>query len=226
MDLVLPEFDRQAERLLDPALADCWPVPRQRLVGGLTRLRKEVAARATEPRSGNVPLCVIVGGVLRVDRIMAQVVTKKARGTVDMTPVEPGDFRAVDGLELPAADVYALWDVDTGHARLGVTPAASLVQIRAAGRTALTLNEGVLLALLVPDLLVDKQRFNAVQMAASRIADDRRVPSLWFSKGAPRLGWCWDGNPHGWMATACAAARLTDGIPPASAPAPRGRPVS
>ena len=27
---------------------------------------------------------------------------------------------------------------------------------------------------------------------------------MWISERAPKLGWCWDGNPHTWLGTASA----------------------
>jgi hypothetical protein len=139
-----------------------------------------------------------------MDRISA----KGARGLVDMTPFAPEDFHPIDGLNLPAEDVYLLWDIDTGTSALNLSPEASLIAIRERGRTPLTLEEGVMVTFFHPALLTDKQRYNCIQMAGSR-RGDQRVPSIWFSKGAPRLGWCWDRNVHSWLATASAARRLT-----------------
>ena len=43
-------------------------------------------------------------------------------------------------------------------------------------------------------------------MAGSR-RGDQRVPAFWVSEGRPKLGWCWDRNPHTWLGTAsCAGA--------------------
>ena len=41
-------------------------------------------------------------------------------------------------------------------------------------------------------------------MAGSR-RGDQRVPAFWVSEGRPKLGWCWDRNPHTWLGTASAA---------------------
>ncbi|WFF07707.1 DUF5701 family protein [Micromonospora sp. WMMD1076] len=30
------------------------------------------------------------------------------------------------------------------------------------------------------------------------------MPALWISQGAPKLGWCWFGNPHTWLGSATA----------------------
>jgi hypothetical protein len=45
-------------------------------------------------------------------------------------------------------------------------------------------------------------------LAGSR-RHDRRVPAMWISERAPKLGWCWDGNPHTWLGVASAAGRLS-----------------
>ena len=83
-------------------------------------------------------------------------------------------------------------------------PADALPRIRSAGRTPLTIDEGVALLTQHPEVLSER---NAFQALASR-ADNKRIPSFWMSKGAPRLGWCWEGNPHSWLGAASAAQRL------------------
>jgi len=61
----------------------------------------------------------------------------------------------------------------------------------------------------VPDALHAR---TAYSLLASRMGD-QRVPALWMSYGAPRLGWCWDRNPHTWLGSASAAARITPPAP-------------
>ena len=114
-------------------------------------------------------------------------------------------YKPIDGVDVPDAPVYLLTDVSTGRESLGVTPADALPAIRAAGRTPLTVDEGVALVTQLPSSLTD---LNAFQAVGSRAAN-KRIPSFWMSKGAPRLGWCWEGNPHSWLGSASAAARLT-----------------
>ena len=58
----------------------------------------------------------------------------------------------------------------------------------------------------MPEVLEKNKCF---MLAGSRArARDRRVPALWISERAPKLGWCWDGNPHTWLGTASAGGRL------------------
>jgi hypothetical protein len=60
-----------------------------------------------------------------------------------------------------------------------------------------------------PDFL---SKNNCFSLLASRRAD-RRVPALWISAGAPRLGWCWAGNRHTWLGSASCGARLGSALP-------------
>ena len=125
-------------------------------------------------------------------------------GWTDMQD-EIDTYKPIDGVDVPDAPVYLLTDVSTGRESLGVTPADALPAIRAAGRTPLSVDEGVALVTQLPSSLTD---LNAFQAVGSRAAN-KRIPSFWMSKGAPRLGWCWEGNPHSWLGSASAAARLT-----------------
>ena len=56
----------------------------------------------------------------------------------------------------------------------------------------LTLDEGVALVLQQPEVIARNWGFS---MAGSR-RGDQRVPAFWISEGRPKLGWCWDRNPH------------------------------
>jgi hypothetical protein len=201
------ELDRQAAVLLSASVAALFGGATERIAQQIAALR--VQLEDLPPSPGNIPLCIAIRHTaFPADALMHQIVAKGAHGVVDMTPAVPSEFHPLEGLELPASDAYVLLGVDTGHSRLNISPEASLAAIRAEGRTPLTLEEGVMLTRMFPALLTDKQRYNCIQMPGSRRAGDQRVPSIWFSKGAPRLGWCWDRNVHSWLASASAARRL------------------
>lgn len=162
-------------------------------------------AAASDP--AHLPYVLVAGG-LDLDLAMAHVVAKGKPGRVDMTPVGPPDFAPIEGTE-PPAPAYLLLDVDLGARFRNVTPENALIALRAEGRTPLTIDEGVSLLLQVPDALHAR---TAYSLLASRMGD-QRVPALWMSYGAPRLGWCWDRNPHTWLGSASAAARITPPAP-------------
>ncbi len=122
-------------------------------------------------------------------------------GYVDMRPVHPSAFRPV--VALPQAP-YDLEGVELGADLLNVAPRDALAAILEAGRSPLTLEEGVAVLLAHPGILRER---NCYQMLGSR-AGDKRIPSLWVTKdGRPRLGWCWEGTPHTWLGAASCAGR-------------------
>jgi hypothetical protein len=113
------------------------------------------------------------------------------------------DYRPIEGCE-PPAPVHLLVDVERGEEFCNVRPEDASAVVRSRGRTQLTIDEGVALVTQVPQVLEKNKCF---MLAGSR-RGDRRVPALWISERAPKLGWCWDGNPHTWLGMASAGDRV------------------
>jgi hypothetical protein len=109
--------------------------------------------------------------------------------------------------EQPSGAVYLLLDVDSGANTLNVTPDDALPRIAAAGRSPLTIDEAVAVVTHYPEVLRTK---NCFSILGSRCGD-RRVPAMWVSRGHPRLGWCWAGNPHTWLGSASCGGRVGAG---------------
>lgn len=72
------------------------------------------------------------------------------------------------------------------------------------GRTPLTIAEGIALVTQRPDTLRKNKCFSS--LASQR--PGQQVPAIWISAAAPKLGWCWDRNPHTWFGSASATSRL------------------
>lgn len=138
----------------------------------------------------------------------------------DMTDVD--DFRPIREATPPAAP-YVVHGLDRGDAYRDRTPAETLPVIVDAGRSPLTLEEGLHWALLDPGVL---QRNHCFMTIGSRLRKtggsyDARTPALWISNGtgrdgrdragAPKLGWCWWGNRHTWLGIASCAGRHPEG---------------
>jgi hypothetical protein len=196
------ELDRQIQNLHDlgyPALAGIGADDLDDLLRPL-RDRLPPGGAADD---GRIPFLLVVKDSLvpTVDAVARWRVGGKA-GWTDMD-AELAGFAPIDGVEVPGGPAYLLVDVDTGRDTLGVRPDDALPKLRAAGRTPLTIDEGVALVTQFPDVFTTH---NAFQALGSR-AQNKRVPSFWVSKGAPRLGWCWAGNPHTWLGAASAAGR-------------------
>lgn len=120
-----------------------------------------------------------------------------------LTPEELGTFQPIEAVELPAGPAYLVHGIDLGAASRNVTPEQALKDILAAGRSPLTIDEGIALMLAEPEAIAPNWGFS---MAGSR-RGDQRVPAFWVSEGHPKLGWCWDRNPHTWLGTASCAGR-------------------
>jgi Family of unknown function (DUF5701) len=204
-DLLAPaalELDRQVDRLVElgyPGLAGMAPEAFRALAEPLRPLVQPLA----------VPYLLVVRSTLvpTVDAVGRWSVAGRA-GWTDMAD-ELAGFGPTGDVAVPDADLYLLAGVSTGRETLGVTPADALPRIKDRGRTPLTIDEGVALVTQHPDVF---ERHNAFQALGSRAAN-KRIPSFWMSKGAPRLGWCWLNNPHSWLGSASAEARLSPDRP-------------
>lgn len=199
------EFGRQSQTLVDagyPALAGLDEAGFRAL---LEPLRE--ASRAAAPSAPTrIPFAIVVSSALvSADRALPALHWKSTTGWTELTADELATFRPTEGVAVPEAPVYLVTDVDTGQETLGVRARDALPAILGEGRTPLTIDEGVSLLALFPGILRER---NAFFLPGSRCGD-KRVTALWVSKGHPRLGWCWEGNPHTWLGSASAAGRLS-----------------
>ncbi|WID97325.1 DUF5701 family protein [Bosea vestrisii] len=202
-------LERQAKTLLDSGFHALCGVTQADFLTSVEGLASSLDSAGEIPTSGNIPLCVAFRpGLVSLADAMARIEAKSATGVVEMTPLSPDAFHVIDRIHLPRGEFYLLLDIDTGRDLLNVSPEESLAIIERRSRTPLTMEEGVALTMQHPELLTDKKNYNCIQMAGSRKAGDQRIPSIWFSKGRPRLGWCWDRNVHTWLGSASAALRL------------------
>ncbi|SOC51511.1 hypothetical protein SAMN05660748_3753 [Blastococcus aggregatus] len=135
----------------------------------------------------------------------------------DMTDVDA--FGPIPGVEVPDGPVYTVAGPDRGDELANWSPDEALPAIVEAGRTPLTLTEGIAWLLQCPDVL---ERTACFMTIGSRLRKpngrlDSRTPALWISngtgrdgrarRGAPKVGWCWAGNRHTWLGFASAARR-------------------
>ena len=96
------------------------------------------------------------------------------------------------------------WTPTPGLDLRNVTPDDALPRILQAGRSPLTLQEGIALVAQRPEAVDRNAGFS---LPGSRCGD-KRVTAIWISKGAPKLGWCWAGNPHTWLGSASCVERI------------------
>jgi hypothetical protein len=194
------EFDRQIDALVMTGLPEALDLAEQCFRASVEPLRDLLPA--PEPAGTTIPFVVVVPH-LPVVRVLEAVHTAGGQGFTTMEDDDLARFRPLPELQVPVGP-YLLLDVDPGADTLNVPPAEVLPRLTAAGRSPLTIAEG--LAVLVSDPGVLRAR-NCFSLLGSR-AGDKRVPALWVSARRPRLGWCYQGAPHTWLGSASCAGRL------------------
>lgn len=203
-DQAATEFDRQVRAYVDaeyPALAG---LSERAFVDRLEPLRDN-AFRAEPTAADRIPFAVVVTSrLVTPDRALPTVHWKATTGWTEYTADDLAGYRPIEGVDVPDHAAYLVTDVDTGKATLDVRAKDAVPLIAAEGRSPLTVDEGVSLLALWPGILKER---NAFFLPGARDAS-KRVAALWVSKGHPRLGWCWEGNPHTWLGSASCGARV------------------
>ncbi|WP_127782717.1 DUF5701 family protein [Rhodococcus sp. X156] len=190
------ELDRQLDRLVDAGFPTLAGITEDRLRTLAAPLREHLPAE---------PFVLVTSReLLAPERLVELARLRTKTGFTTMAADDLARFVPTADVELPDAPLYLLVDVDAGEETRNVRPDDALSTILGTGRTPLTLEEGLAVAVQHPEWLRERTCF---QMLGSR-AGDKRVTGVWVSKGAPRLGWCWGGNPHTWLGMASAAARI------------------
>ena len=193
------EFDRQVDCLVSTGLPELRDLPESCFRAWLEPLRDLLPPPAGD--GARIPFVVVIPD-LPVVPVLDSVHGTGGAGFTTMEPDDLARFRPLPELRVPAAP-YLLCDVDPGPDTLNVPPVEVLPRLTAAGRSPLTIAEG--LAVLVSDHGVLRSR-NCFSLLGSR-AGDKRVPALWVSERRPRLGWCYQGAPHTWLGSASCAGR-------------------
>ena len=201
------EFDRQVETLLKlryPELSDRSEDDFLALVEPLRALALARAAEMAPPTADRVPFVLVVGPELAPARpAMALTALGGRPGFADFDAADIARFEPIPRLNTPTAPVWLLFDLDRGSDLCNVAPNDALRTITDRGRTPITVAEGIALVTQHPQLLEKNHCFSLV---GSRCGD-KRVPAIWISKRAPKLGWCWAGNPHTWLGSASCSGR-------------------
>ncbi len=210
------EFDRQVAALVACGVPELIEFREDTFRAALEPLRDLLPALPAG--SAGIPFVVVVPAVPPA-ALLAAIRTVGGSGFTTVRAGELGAFAPLPELDVPRTP-YLLLDVDTGADEMGVPPGEAVERIVAAGRTPLTLAEGV--AVLVSDPGILRSR-NSFSLLGTR-AGDQRVPALWVSSQRPRLGWCYEDAAHQWLGAASCGGRL-DSHPPGAAAgrAPRPR---
>ena len=199
------ELARQVQVYVDlgfPALLRLDEASFRELVAPLRAALPTSGASTDVPTEDHVPFVVVVDLERPNDAVPAMRLRARP-GVSVIDDDELSTYRPV--VDVPESRAYLLRDVDTGSRFLSVTPEDALRAIRAEGLRPLTVAEGLSLVVVRPDMLRPGRCFS---LAGSRTGTNQRVPAVWISERRPKLGWCWDRNPHTWLGTASAGDAL------------------
>lgn len=210
----LPGLDstaEQAQRLIDLGVA---------ATAGIAPADLRAAAAAAPEQS----LLVIRPDLAPVSTLAPLLVRNGKPGFVVVDMPDVDQFAPLADLDQPESPVYALQQLSRGDELRNWSPDEALPVLTDAGRTPLTLAEGVHWLLQQPEILVENHCFMTI---GSRLRKpngrlDSRTPALWISggtgrdgkerKGAAKVGWCWAGNRHTWLGFGSAGSRAP--LPP------------
>lgn len=206
------EFDRQVENLTQKGYPGIAGVTTEEFIKHVEPLKEKLDELATSEidtkQSYHIPFVIVIKQALvAAEAAMPLIEINGQKGSVAMHPVEPKSFEPIDGLQIPDHVAYLAVDIDTGQETLNVTPHDALKMFQQENRFPLTIDEGIALVTHFPEVLTDKKKYNCFSMPGSR-GGDQRVPAMWISYKKPRLGWCWDNNPHTWLGSASCVARV------------------
>lgn len=199
-------FERQVETLVRlgyPEMLGCTRADFERRLAPLAQYAIDAGTEydVDDGKIGSV--LVIHTKQAPVERTLPLVAREGKPAVERLFPRTPGYFEPLDSLRPLIGDAYLLLDVDRGNDTLNMVPLQAADHLARSGRSPITVQEGVALLTHFPDLLQPNRCF---MMLGSR-GGDKRVPALWLSDRQPKLGWCWEGNPHTWLGFASAGGR-------------------
>ncbi|MGV8966060.1 MAG: DUF5701 family protein [Cellulomonas sp.] len=217
------EFDRQVQTYLEVGFPGITGLTGPQFTAALEPLRAQVRGidvgvppGTSTPRAMTddvVPFVVVVHPDHYEPNLAVPAMRRgRLRGVSVIDRDEAATYRPIDAITIPDGFAYVLHDVNTGTEFCNVRPESALATILGRGRTPLTIAEGLALVILRPDMLRPNRCFS---LLASRTTN-QRVPAIWISQRRPKLGWCWDRNPHTWLGSASVGARNVK-VPPSMA---------
>ncbi|WP_094729380.1 DUF5701 family protein [Bifidobacterium hapali] len=208
MSIASDEARKQLDRLVAlgyPDVADISAAAFLALADPLIAALEKCSPDADDPRYrlGADILLIPTRELVSPESLIARTSINRMAGFTTMPPRDIASFLPQDGFEPPEGPFYLVIEPHTGTCYINREPDVARKLIDSDERTPLTLEEGLAIATQHPEWLLEKNGFN---LLGSRSADGR-VPSIWMSQNAPRLGAVWPNSRHTWLGNAYCMSR-------------------
>lgn len=210
LETMKQEFNRQMENLLSKGYPEAAGLSEKEFFQYINPLQEKLSlieiseTDTSSPQGGFVPFVIVITNALIPSDTMMKLVEREGKnGIVNLTPVTPPDFNPT--VSLPNEKAYLLIDINRGMETINVAPKEALTTIQDQDRSPLTIDEGIALITHFPEFL---QKNNCYSLLASR-DNGKHIPAIWISEKQPKLGWCWEGNPHTWLGSASCKTRIS-----------------
>lgn len=208
MSIASDEARKQLDRLVAlgyPDVADISAAAFRALARPLITALEHCDPDSDDPqrRLGTNILLIPTRELVSPESLIARTSINRMAGFTTMPPRDIASFLPQDGFEPPEGPFYLVVEPHTGTCYINREPDVARKLIDSDERTPLTLEEGLAIATQHPEWLLEKNGFN---LLGSRSADGR-VPSIWMSQNAPRLGAVWPNSRHTWLGNAYCMSR-------------------
>src|SRR5687767_5920039 len=151
------ELDQQVETLLRNGYARIAGISEAELICHVEPLKarlQNLPGLGSEAAAGWVPFVLVVRrNLVPADQAMPLIDLAGKAGFTTVAADELARFEPITGLTVPSGAAYLLLDVTTGKDTLNLTPDEAMTRISAAGRSPLTLDEGIALVTQHPQIL-------------------------------------------------------------------------
>ncbi|WEV73720.1 DUF5701 family protein [Bifidobacterium sp. ESL0798] len=199
----MSKASKEAQKQLDRIVALGYPDVADMSAAAFRALARPLIDALKDSDLGENILLVPTHELVSPESLIARTSINRMAGFTTMPPRDVASFLPQTGFEPPEGPFYLVIDPHTGTAYVNREPDVARKLIDSDERMPLTLEEGLAIATQHPDWLVRKNGFN---LLGSRSADGR-VPSIWMSQNAPRLGSVWPTSRHTWLGNAYCQAR-------------------
>ncbi|WEV66120.1 DUF5701 family protein [Bifidobacterium sp. ESL0764] len=199
----MSKASKEAQKQLDRIVALGYPDVADMSAAAFRALARPLIDALKDSDLGENILLVPTHELVSPESLIARTSINRMAGFTTMPPRDVASFLPQAGFEPPEGPFYLVVDPHTGTVYVNREPDVARKLIDSDERMPLTLEEGLAIATQHPDWLVKKNGFN---LLGSRSADGR-VPSIWMSQNAPRLGSVWPTSRHTWLGNAYCQAR-------------------